>query len=156
MPHPDEDGVARIVGLILLLGGLCFLAASAYIARQQAVFVRASHKAAGVVIANEWRENTIQSGDETPGGWAPIVRFQSAGGYSITFTSDISNYPSPDYAVGERVEVLYDADDPDHAEIDDFLRLWLVPLILFGIGGVMALFGVRLPRIDAARRRAYP
>jgi len=69
-----------------------------------------------VVIANQWRENTIQSGDETPGGWAPIVRFESAGGHSVTFTSDISNYPSP----------------------------WLVPLILFGIGGVMALFGARL------------
>jgi hypothetical protein len=141
MLNKNQDGVAQIVGLILLLAGLGLLAGSAHTYRQQAAFVDASQKAAGVVIGNYWRENRIQGGGETPGAWAPVVRYEDARGNLITFTSEIGNYPSPDYAIGEEVEVLYDPDDPRHAEIGDFMTLWLIPVVLFGIGIVMALFG---------------
>jgi hypothetical protein len=140
-PTGNQGRVAGIVGSILLLGGLGMLAGSAFTYRQQAAFVDSSQKAAGVVIDNQWRENRIQSGDETPGGWAPVVRFEDAARNVITFTSEVSAYPSPAYAIGEAVEVLYDPDDPRHSEISDFITLWLIPSVLFGIGFVMALFG---------------
>ena len=141
MLNKNQDGVARIVGLILLLGGLGLLVGSAHTYRQQAAFVDASQTAVGAVIANHWRENRIQGGGETPGAWAPVVRYEDADGTPSTFTSEIGNYPSPDYAIGEEVEVLYDPDNPSHAEISDFMTLWLIPVVLFGIGIVMALFG---------------
>jgi hypothetical protein len=147
------DRATWVVGLVLLLAGLGPLAGSAYTYRQQAAFVNASHKAAGVVIANQWRENRIQGGDETPGGWAPVVRFGDAAGNPFTFTSDISTYPSPDYSVGSKVEVLYDARNPRRAEIRSFMRLWLVPVVLFGIGSVAALFGSLLLRSARTARR---
>jgi hypothetical protein len=59
----------------------------------------------------------------------------------MTFTSETGNYPSPDYTIGEAVDVLYDPDDPRRAEVGDFLTLWLMPVVLFGIGIVMVLFG---------------
>jgi hypothetical protein len=136
-----DDKVARITGSILLIGGLGFLGASAITYRQQAAFVDASQRAAGVVIDNQWRDNRIQSGDETPGGWAPVVRFEDAGNNAITFTSNVSRYPSPKYAVGEAVQVLYDPGDSGHAEVSDFVTLWLIPLVLLGLGSAMTLFG---------------
>jgi hypothetical protein len=135
-----DDRVARITGSILLIGGLGFLVASAITYRQQSTFVDASQAAAGVVIDNQWRDNRIQSGDETPGGWAPVVRFQDAGKNAITFTGSVSRYPSPKYAVGEAVQVLYDPNS-GHAEVSDFVTLWLIPLVLLGLGSVMTLFG---------------
>lgn len=152
VPAHDERRVARIVGLVLLLGGLGMLAGSAVTYWRQAAFVDAAQKAAGVVISNGWRENRIQSGDETPGGWAPIVQFEDTTKNVITFTSELSFYPSPGYAVGESVEVQYDPDNPRRAEISDFVTLWLIPSVLFGIGFVMSLFGAILLRSAQSTR----
>lgn len=117
------------------------MAGSVHTYWQQAAFVQASQRTAGVVVKNQWRESRTHGADETPGGWAPIVRYEDARGIPTTFTSAVSSYPSPAYAIGTEVEVLYDVNDPDSAEISDFLTLWLVPLVLLGLGVVAALFG---------------
>jgi len=146
------DRVALIVGLVLLAGALGMLGGSAYSYRQQSAFVEAGQRATGLVVDNAWLDNRMQGGDETPGGWAPVVRYEHTSGSPTTFTSGVSSYPDPRYTVGDEVDVLFDADDPAGAEIADFWTLWLVPLVLSGIGAVMALFGGILTGSEASSR----
>ena len=63
----------------------------------------------------------------------PMVDFTSADGKRREFQDSTGSNP-PSYDVGDRVEVLYRADDPGNARINGFLSLWLLPLIFSGVG----------------------
>ena len=82
---------------------------------------------------------------EMEGGfsYAPIVRFVTKDGRSITSSSNI--YGSR-HRIGESVTVRYDPADPENAKIDSFSQLWgwsYIPLIL---GGMFIFFPRRFNR----------
>jgi hypothetical protein len=60
--------------------------------------------------------------------YAPIIEFQ-ANGQTYSFKGGISSNP-PQYSVGDQVNVLYDPDNPETAQINKGSERWLVPLIL--------------------------
>jgi hypothetical protein len=95
-------------------------------------FIGGSERATGTVI--DLNSKTDSDGDVT---FYPVVRFTTAEGRTIKFESGSSASNS----VGDRVEVLYDPDDPQHASLSGFFDLWLWPLAT-GVLGVMAcVFG---------------
>ena len=62
---------------------------------------------------------------------APVVEFH-IGDERHEFQSWLSTSP-PQFDVGEKVVVLYDAQNPERARIESFVTLWLFPVVFGGI-----------------------
>ena len=65
------------------------------------------------------------------------IRFRSADGRLVEFVPSLST--SSRYALGQSVEVLYDARDPQRAQLYDGLHRWFATAMLVGFG-FMCLF----------------
>jgi len=63
----------------------------------------------------------------------PVVEFTVPSGGKIRFTSDFGSRPAG-HKVGQSVNVRYDPVEPQKAEIESTMTLWLVPLILAFMG----------------------
>jgi hypothetical protein len=71
----------------------------------------------------------------------PVVEFTSSAGEKIRFTSEFGSRPAG-HKIGQSVNVRYDAVDPQKAEIESTMNLWLVPLILVFMGVISCCMGV--------------
>jgi hypothetical protein len=71
--------------------------------------------------------------------YAPVLRFRLAGGE----TREVKDLGSgaPDFAVGDRVTVLYMAHDPEDFRIDTFERLWFSAILVTAFASFWLLFG---------------
>lgn len=72
--------------------------------------------------------------------YAPVVRFRLPGGDTQEVTDLATG--APDFAVGDRVTVLYTPQDPSDFHIDTFERLWLSAIIVTGFGCFWLMFGL--------------
>ncbi len=71
--------------------------------------------------------------------YAPVLRFRLASGE----TQEVKDLGSgaPDFAVGDRVTVLYMPTDPEDFRIDTFDRLWFSAIFVTVFAGFWLLFG---------------
>jgi hypothetical protein len=67
--------------------------------------------------------------------YSPVFRYTLPNGRQITLESGVRTYP-PAYQVGERVQVLYEPDDPAEAKISGFWSLW-GPAVALGVLGLL-------------------
>jgi hypothetical protein len=65
--------------------------------------------------------------------YCPVVEYALPSGETIRFTSEFGSRPAG-HRVGQSVNVRYDPADPQKAEIESTVSLWLVPLILAFMG----------------------
>ena len=63
----------------------------------------------------------------------PVVEFTASSGEKIRFTSEFGSRPAS-HKIGQSVNVRYDAADPQKAEIESGMSLWLTPVILVFMG----------------------
>ena len=63
----------------------------------------------------------------------PVVEFSIPSGEKIKFTSDFGSFPASN-KIGDTVKVRYDVADPQKAEVDSSMSVWLAPLILVFAG----------------------
>jgi hypothetical protein len=129
MKHWGFTAIFLVIGLGLIGGGIySFLSTRA--------FLRQAVPAEGAVI------DLTAAWDSEDGSYTyyPRVRFRTPDGRAVEFTSDVGSSP-PAFEVGEPVRVLFDPANPARARIDSFVQLWLLPLILGGIGLVFGFFG---------------
>ncbi|HZR36040.1 MAG TPA: DUF3592 domain-containing protein [Nevskia sp.] len=136
-------GIFKWVGLLAggaMLGGALLLGQ-----HTRAFVARAQHASGEVVELVPHR-----SSDSTT--YAPAVRFVAADGQTIRFVASFSSSP-PAFAVGERVDVLYPAGQPDQAKINAFFSLWGGAVILGGIGAVFLAVGLALQLAARLARR---
>jgi hypothetical protein len=73
--------------------------------------------------------------------YRPVIRFETQTGRKIDFIASVASRPAP-YQVGECVDVLYNPDDPQQAQINSFLYLWFYVLLLVFFGLFTAGMGV--------------
>lgn len=73
--------------------------------------------------------------------FCPIVEFTIPSGEKIRFTSDFGSRPAG-HKIGQSVKVRYDAADPQKAEIESAMSLWLMPAILVFMGVIACCLGV--------------
>jgi hypothetical protein len=71
--------------------------------------------------------------------YAPVVRFRRTNG-EMQEVKDLGS-GAPDFAVGDRVTVLYMPDDPGDFRIDTFERLWFSSIFVTVFAGFWLLFG---------------
>jgi len=71
----------------------------------------------------------------------PVVEFTTSSGEKIRFTSDFGSRPAG-HKIGQSVNVRYDAADPQKAEIESAMNLWLIPLILVFMGAIACCLAI--------------
>ena len=120
-----------IVGLLAfgLLGGAVW----AYFSQQRKMEGRVAVVGSVVELASQVTDNGHII--------CPVVEFTAPSGGKIRFTSDFGSLPAR-HQVGQSVNVRYDPTDPQKAEIDSAMNLWLVPLILIFMGTIACCLAV--------------
>jgi hypothetical protein len=137
--------VARWIWRAFYAVGAVCLIAGAFTTIETARFVARAEHATGTVVAMSRKE------DEGEVSLAPIVRFTTRTSRKIEFVS--SSYSSPPSASpGDRVDVLYDPQDPYGARLTGFFDLWLFPIVLFPMSLVFSAFGWGTRRIMRGRQ----
>jgi len=127
---------AILIGLLLFLIGSGLLVGDFYMIKSTYGFLKSSEKTEGVVtklISNRSSDGKIM--------YNPEISFSDVSGKVIIFQSSLSS-TIPDYAVGEKVSVLYDKTNPQKAKINTFLQLWFGPMIMTVLGAVFFLIGL--------------
>jgi len=71
----------------------------------------------------------------------PVVEFTASSGEKIRFTSEFGSRPAG-HKIGQSVNVRYDAVDPQKAEIESAMNLWLIPLILVFMGAIACCLAI--------------
>jgi hypothetical protein len=108
-------------------------------------FVKNAEHATGTVV--DVSREIDDEGDEF---FYPVVRFTTAEGKEFEFKSDSGSNPAS-HSTGDEVDVLYDPDDPDDAQLSGFFDLWLFTIVPFAIGtGFLGVAGFQLRRVQRA------
>lgn len=126
-----------LIGVLFTAVGIGALAAAGWLGMQTREFVARAAHAQGEVTGLE----ASRSGSDSSPTYHPTVRFSAADGIEVTFRSSTGTNP-PAHRVGDKVPVLYEPADPQHAEIDSFVDVWLAPLIVGFLGAVFTLIGL--------------
>lgn len=139
----SPDRLLRWAPRLFLVIGVVLLVVCPIFFVRTLQFVAGAERVTGTVI-----DLSRESDSEGTVTFYPVVRFTTADGRTVEFVSSSGSSP-PSESVGDRVEVLYDPDDPQDARLTGFFHLWLWPLIL-GVMGAMfsavALFVMRATR----------
>jgi hypothetical protein len=130
------------IGLTGLLIGLVpafvMLGIAFFMYSQQMAFINSSVQAPGTVIKNQ-SHMSVDSNDHV---YAPVVSFMTPDGQTHQFEEGVQSSP-PAHQVGEGVQVLYNAKNPEDAHINNPFDLFLGVWIVGGIGAaflVITLF----------------
>jgi Protein of unknown function (DUF3592) len=104
----------------------------------------------GTVVGAE--EETGEVNDRPTTTYCPVVRFTTANGRTVEFTSDVGFGHRP--KIGRTVPVRYPGEDPEQAQIDRAYT-WMVPVaswLLLGLGLLVAAVNVYTdePRVAPA------
>jgi hypothetical protein len=115
--------IASIVELFafLVLGGI-----SVYLYTTTNTFLSHASHAQGTVI-DLLQHNSSEDSSVT---YYPEIKFIDKTGRSIEFYSNYSSNP-PDYVKGDKVNLLYDPQNPRNAKVVSFTTIWLLPLVTF-------------------------
>ena len=134
------------MGVLLLVGGVIGLLHTKR-------FVSDAERATGTVI--DLSSRTDSDGDVM---YHPVVRFTNAEGRTVQFVSSTGSSPASE-SEGDRVEVLYDPDDPEDAKLSGFFDLWLWPIAFGALGGMFVFFSLFAPHFglvaDRFAKRSY-
>jgi hypothetical protein len=127
--------------------GAGLLGGAGYWTSRVADFERRAACAEGTVV------ELVRSGSGNT--YSPRVRYRTYSGAERTYQSSVSSSP-PRFAVGDRVDVLFDPGNPADVRIRSFLDLWFGPTLLGGLGSIFGAIGagMLLVRWASGRRAA--
>ena len=119
-------------GVILAAYGVTLLGAVLIPALRTRGLLRGGVQAQGTVVGAE-RDTSHRHDGTSSTTYSPVVRFTTADGRTVQFTSAVGSSYSPD--IGGAVPVRYRRDDPDQAEIDR-AAMWMLPAAVGLAGGL--------------------
>ncbi len=125
----NRDFLARWSWRGFLAIGVGMLIVAAVMLVRTVWFVAEAEHATGTVV-DLFRDS---DSDGTVSNY-PVVRFVTADGETIEFVSSTSSSFPVSESPGDRVEVLYDPDDPYGAQLSGVFHVWLPPAIFAIIG----------------------
>jgi hypothetical protein len=133
------------VGLLFLVLGLG-LGAGAFVAFVRTrTFLATAYTTQGEVLA-------LEAYQDKGGGtlYRPVLRFRTHAGQETEFRSPEGS-SAPGFQVGQRIDVVYNPEEPSDARIQGFMQLWLPTLILGTLGGIFVLVGALLTAVQLSR-----
>lgn len=136
----DEVVLGLILPLIFLLCGIGLLIGATSHLRRTRAFLATAVETTGQVVALE-EEPPTEPGERCT--YRPVVSFEIGSTQRGRFESIAHSNP-PEYEVGATVRVLYDPRRPNDARIRSFTSLWLLGIILGGLGLIFTALGAGL------------
>jgi hypothetical protein len=115
-----QNMIASLVGIIFFLIGLGVLVSGVFSIFKIRRQVADSVKTTGTVFG--FGKSMGKSGYI----YCPQVAFTDAHGRKIQFESEVGAQP-PAYVIGQQVQIIYQQNNPQKAEIDSVTSLWFVP-----------------------------
>jgi hypothetical protein len=70
----------------------------------------------------------------------PLLEFNDESGKKHSFQGNIGSNRKKKYQLEQQIEILYDPNEPQKAQLKNFGTMWLMPLILMAVGA-MLIFG---------------
>lgn len=119
-------------GCLFVCFGAVFLVIGLFTLRANLNLVRVGRHATGTVV--ELVRSRDKDGDVV---YYPIVQYTPDNGDRVTFKSNVGSSHAP--SVGEKVQIVYNPQNPKQAAIDTFTDLWLLPVVFTGIGGLIVV-----------------
>ena len=120
-------------GTILAAYGVTLLGAVLIPALRTRGLLKSGARAQGTVVSAERDTSHRHDGTISATTYNPVVRFTTADGRTVQFTSAVGYSYRPD--IGGAVPVRYRPDDPDQAEIDR-AAMWMLPAAAGLAGGL--------------------
>lgn len=127
--------VSRVVHALLGLAGLALALYGGWLVADALRFAGVAEEATGTVIAVE-TVTTQGSGNEHV-SFVPTIRYTAGDGTVREAQTHVSS-TSYDFAVGERVAVLYDPAAPGKVRVSGLFSLWALPAAFFVAGIVLS------------------
>ena len=124
-------GLCFGISAVGLIGGAVW----AYFKQQRTMETRLA--TTGIVV--ELTDRVTASGRASM--LCPVVEFTVPSGEKIRFTSDFGSRPAK-HKIGQSVKIRYDSVDPQKAEIESAMSLWLVPAILVFMGAIACCLAI--------------
>lgn len=124
-----EPLIGYVLGLIV---GLVLLGVAAFLYIKARNFVNAAQKTKGTVVRMEPR--TRKGGTS----YVAVFEFRSLDGQTITVLDTVAARP-PRHQVGQAVDVVYDPANPRDARLDSTSTLYMMPIIIGVVGGMLTL-----------------
>ena len=121
--------------LYIVLFGLVFFGIGAGLTYSQRSFERQGAVTEGDVVS------MVTSCDDDGCSDAPVVRFTTPAGQTVTFETNYFSSP-PAYHIGQRVTVIYSPEKPDKAVIKGQGQLFRI--IFMAVGGLVITGGLFL------------
>ncbi|OHD65872.1 MAG: hypothetical protein A2176_03420 [Spirochaetes bacterium RBG_13_51_14] len=121
---------------LIVIGGI-FLMFFIYLFGKNILFLRSCVQTKGFV-------HTIARSRNDYNQFTPVIKFSTSTVEEFTFSPDSSS-TNPRYKVGQEVSVLYDPDFPEDAHIKSFFALWIGPIVLFIVAGLLLGLGIGIP-----------
>lgn len=122
----------KIRNVITWVLGIVLLVMAAYLFWSTKLFISRAMVTQGVVVEN------VRNYSDDSYTYSPVIQFNTEDGRNVEFKSKMGS-SSPTYSVGEKVEIFYEPNEPEHAKINSFMSLYFFPTILGVMGGVMIL-----------------
>jgi len=149
--HKEKSKAPAWVGVVFFLVGIGVLVGGGVLAQSRQEFLEQALPADGVVISLESRTTSSSSGGSST-VYYPVVKYSPSGAGAVEFTHDTGSNP-PSYSRGERVKVLYSADNHRDAIIDEGWANWLGPIIMLALGAVFTFVGFLVVKRHWAGKR---
>jgi len=132
---------SQVVGLIFMTLGLIMLAVVGYLLASHYKFTQRAISVTGTVIGYN---NQLGRGDDS-GMYSPMFEY-SVNGIKRTYQSHSSS-SSPEFEIGDTVEILVDPNDAQSVMVNSFLERWLAPSILGFLGALFTGLGYVVYRV---------
>jgi hypothetical protein len=136
----EEVVLTCIIPLVFLACGIGLLIGGFVSVARTRAFIAKAVETTGEVVELE-EEPATEPGE--PLTYRPVVSFVLDSKQRVRFKSMVHSNP-PAYDVGESVSVLYEPNRPHEARIRSFTSLWLLALILIGLGLIFSVLGAGL------------
>jgi len=135
----EEVAFFRIFGSIFAGIGSIFLITGIIIGVNTRSFFGKSISTEGTVIDLE-RHTSRDSKGRSSTAYYPVIKFTANSGKSIEFEANSGSNP-PAYTQGQKVEILYNPQEPESATINSWLDLWFLPAMFTGMGSLFVVIG---------------
>ncbi len=135
----EDVAFFRLFGSIFAGVGSIFVIAGIIIAVNTRSIAGKSISAQGTVI--DLVKHTSKDSDGSSfTAYYPVIKFTANSGKPIEFEANSGSNP-PTYTKGQKVEILYNPQEPESAKINTLSDFWILPAMFIGMGSVFVLIG---------------
>ena len=130
----------KIIFKVIFAFGIIFVLSGIVMVFNRILFLNNAITVQGEVISLQ-KEITKDNDNHTSIIYKPEVKFQTKSGEVITFVSKVGSNP-PSFSVGRIIEVVYNPEYPNNAELNSFLSLWFVQMVFIALGVIFIVISI--------------